>query len=46
MADRPVVVVTRKLPKSVEDAIASRYDARLNRTDVAMASDQLTDAVR
>jgi glyoxylate reductase len=48
MADetRPVVVVTRKLPASVEEEIASRYDARFNRTDVAMSADQLAEAVR
>ncbi|MES2522709.1 MAG: D-glycerate dehydrogenase [Gemmatimonadota bacterium] len=43
---RPVVVVTRKLPASVEEAIASRYDAQLNRTDVAMSPAQLTDAMK
>ncbi|HYW32025.1 MAG TPA: D-glycerate dehydrogenase [Gemmatimonas sp.] len=42
----PVVVVTRKLPASVEEAIASRYDARFNRTDVAMSPAQLTDAMK
>ena len=48
MADesRPVVVVTRKLPASVEEAVASRYDARLNRTDVPMSGEQLTEAMR
>ena len=43
---RPVVVVTRKLPASVEEAVAARYDARLNRTDVAMSGEQLTRAMR
>ena len=43
---RPIVVVTRKLPASVEEAVAARYDARLNRTDVAMTGEQLTEAMR
>lgn len=43
---RPTVVVTRKLPASVESAIASRYDARLNVNDVAMTSAQLKEAMK
>lgn len=43
---RPVVVITRKLPASVEAAVAARYDARLNRTDVAMSGEQLADAMK
>jgi len=43
---RPTVVVTRKLPSAVEDAIASRYDARFNRTDVALTAEQMTNVLR
>lgn len=43
MSARPTVVVTRRLPQSVEDAIASRYEARFNRTDVAPTSEQLAE---
>lgn len=43
---RPTVVVTRKLPSVVEDAIASRYDARFNRTDVALTAEQMTNVLR
>lgn len=42
---RPVVVVTRKLPLAVEQAVASRYDARLNRNDIAMSPEQLAIAM-
>ncbi|MEP6780166.1 MAG: D-glycerate dehydrogenase, partial [Gemmatimonadaceae bacterium] len=42
---RPTVIVTRKLPASVEKAIASRYDAKLNVNDVAMTTAQLKDAM-
>lgn len=43
---KPTIVVTRKLPPSVESEIASRYDARLNANDVAMTSAQLTEAMQ
>lgn len=47
MADtKPLVVVTRKLPEDIEEQIASRYDARFNRGDVAMTPDQLTHAIK
>ncbi len=46
MSDRPVVAVTRKLTPDVEAAIALRYDARFNRTDVAMSTEQLTQVMR
>ena len=42
---RPTVVVTRKLPASVENEIASRYDAHLNVNDVAMTTAQLKEAM-
>lgn len=43
---RPTVVVTRKLPSAVEDAIASRYDAKFNRTDVALTAEQMANVLR
>lgn len=43
---KPVVIVTRKLPSNIESAIASRYDARFNRGDVALSPDQLADALK
>ena len=46
MSDRPVVVVTRRLPEPVERAIAARFDARLNTTDAPMSAGQLADAMR
>lgn len=46
MSDRPIVAVTRKLTPAVEAAIASRYDARLNRTDIALSTEQITQLMR
>lgn len=47
MSSSPItVVVTRKLPRAVEDAIAAKYEVRFNRTDVAMSGGQLKDALR
>lgn len=43
---KPSLVVTRRLPQSVEDAIGARYDVRINRTDVALTGEQLTDVLR
>ena len=43
---RPTVVVTRKLPTTVENAIASRYDARFNRTDVPLTPEQMLQVLR
>jgi lactate dehydrogenase-like 2-hydroxyacid dehydrogenase len=43
---KPTVVVTRKLPTTVEDAIASRYDVRFNRTDVALSPEQMQQVLR
>jgi lactate dehydrogenase-like 2-hydroxyacid dehydrogenase len=41
-----VVVVTRRLPPRVHDAIAERYDARLNTLDTRLGARELADAVR
>ena len=43
---RLTVVVTRKLPKSVEQELSSRYDVRLNNNDVALTSGQMADVMR
>ncbi len=40
------VVVTRKMPAPVEAAIAERYDALFNKTDVALAPDQLKQVLQ
>jgi lactate dehydrogenase-like 2-hydroxyacid dehydrogenase len=40
------VVVTRKMPAPVEAAVAERYDALLNRTDVALTSEQLVQVLQ
>jgi len=46
VSDRPIIAVTRKLTPAVEAAIAARYDARLNRTDVALSTEQMTQLMR
>ncbi len=40
------VVVTRKMPAPMEAAIAERYDALFNKTDVALAPDQLKQVLQ
>ena len=44
--EKPIVVVTRKLPASIEAEVSAHYDAQLNRTDVALSADQLTAVMR
>jgi len=46
MTARPTVVVTRKLPPTVEAAIAERYDAKFNRTDIALTPEQMQHVLR
>src|ERR1700743_3545967 len=43
---KPLVVVTRKLPDSVETRNRERFDARLNLDDAPLKQDQLIEAVR
>ncbi len=43
---RPLVVVTRKLPDVVETRMRELFDAKLNLDDHAMATAELTDAVK
>jgi lactate dehydrogenase-like 2-hydroxyacid dehydrogenase len=44
--ERLRVLVTRRMPPAVEAAVAARYDALLNRTDVALTAEQLVQALR
>lgn len=46
MTGRPTVVVTRRLPKAVEDELARKFEARLNPDDRPMTADELAGAVR
>jgi lactate dehydrogenase-like 2-hydroxyacid dehydrogenase len=43
---RPVVVVTRRLPAAVEEAVAKDFDARLNREDRPLTTADLQEALR
>lgn len=43
---KPKVVVTRKLPPSVEAEITERFDAHLNANDVAMTPGQIAEAMK
>ncbi|MCT4654817.1 MAG: D-glycerate dehydrogenase [Cohaesibacter sp.] len=44
-AARPRLIVTRKLPKQVEDYLAGRFDAVFNEKDEAFTPKQLKDAL-
>lgn len=46
MSAKPSVVITRKLPPSVEAAVSEKYDVRLNRTDIALNPEQLKQVLR
>src|SRR5215470_13839799 len=43
---KPLVVVTRKLPDSIETRMRELFDARLNLDDTPMTPQQIVDAVR
>src|SRR5213080_5163082 len=43
---KPLVVVTRKLPDSIETRMRELFDARLNLDDTPMSPERLADAVR
>ncbi len=43
---KPLVVVTRKLPDSIETRMRELFDARLNLDDEPLTPDQIADAVR
>ncbi|HUR96135.1 MAG TPA: D-glycerate dehydrogenase [Gemmatimonadales bacterium] len=46
MSARPVVVVTRRLPEPVHEALTRTFDARLNPDDRPLSGDGLQDALR
>lgn len=46
MANKPVVLVTRKLPNAVEDRLRRDYDARLNPDDRLYSQDELIERAR
>src|ERR1700743_904193 len=43
---KPLVVVTRKLPDSIETRMRELFDARLNLDDAPLTQEQLIEAVR
>src|SRR6201994_2350508 len=43
---KPLVVVTRKLPDSIETRMRELFDARLNLDDTPLTQEQLAEAVR
>ncbi|MFZ5736539.1 MAG: 2-hydroxyacid dehydrogenase [Pseudomonadota bacterium] len=43
---KPLVVVTRKLPDSIETRMRELFDARLNLDDIPMTAEQLAEAAR
>lgn len=46
MSPRPVVVVTRRLPVAVEEAVAKDFEARLNPEDRPLTAQELQEALR
>ena len=40
---KPVIVVTRRLPRDVETRMMELFEARLNPTDVAMSAERIVD---
>ena len=46
MSSRPSVVVTRRLPDAVEEALSRDFDARLNTEDKPLGPDGLKEALR
>ena len=43
---KPLVVVTRKLPDSIETRMRELFDARLNLDDTPMTAEQIAEAAR
>ena len=43
---KPLVVVTRKLPDSIETRMRELFDARLNLDDTPLTPEQLAEAAR
>ncbi|MBS1241781.1 MAG: D-glycerate dehydrogenase, partial [Gemmatimonadetes bacterium] len=46
MTSRPRVIVTRRLPEAVEDALRSSFEVRLNATDRQFTPIELREAMR
>ena len=46
MSDKPVILVTRKLPDAVEARLKSDYEARLNPDDALYSKDELIERVK
>jgi lactate dehydrogenase-like 2-hydroxyacid dehydrogenase len=46
LSDRPAIVVTRRLPPTVEERLTELFDARFNPDDVPLSPEQLADAMR
>ena len=46
MSDKPVVLVTRKLPEAVEDRLKRDYEARLNPADALYSPDELRERAK
>ena len=44
--NKPVVVVTRKLPDAIETRMMELFDVRLNLEDAPMSASELVDAVK
>ena len=45
-ADRPLIIVTRKLPEVVETRLRELFDARLNLEDKPVSREELVEAVK
>ena len=43
---KPVVVVTRKLPDTIETRMRELFDTRLNIDDTPLTGEQIADALR
>ena len=43
---RPTVVVTRRLPESIEASLSEQFEVRFNRTDAPLSAQALADALR
>src|SRR4029453_6446029 len=46
MTERPIVIVTRKLPDVVETRLRELFDARLNLDDTPFSREELIEAVK
>ena len=44
--NKPLVIVTRKLPEAIEARMMELFDTRLNDDDHAMSTEQLVEVVK